>query len=158
MEGWGDHQEPLKIIVADNPVTYSQPGHIQVIWHCTMLKVWSWKPRTHEQFLALNKRYRITLWGDATTWELSQINNYDTSIDKGHHNKVKVSAGLKEIWNQIAQYQSMIDALQWTTTIGWWDINTAVITSSGSCKAPQVGHLNRLRNIYRYLLKIPRLN
>jgi hypothetical protein len=53
-----------------------------------------------------------------------------------------------------AQCQSMIGALQWTVTIGRFGINTAVMTMSGFCKAPRVGHLNRLKRIYGYLLKM----
>jgi hypothetical protein len=33
--------------------------------------------------------------------------------------------------DQIAQYQSVINALQWIVTIGRFDINTAVMTMSG---------------------------
>jgi hypothetical protein len=55
---------------------------------------------------------------------------------------------------QIAQYQSMIGALQWIVTIGHFDINTAVMTMCGFCMAPRVGHLNRLKQIYGYLLKM----
>jgi hypothetical protein len=35
----------------------------------------------------------------------------------------------------------------------WADINTAAMTMSGFHMAPRVGHLNRLRHIYGYLLK-----
>jgi hypothetical protein len=55
---------------------------------------------------------------------------------------------------QIAQYQSMIGALQWIVTIGRFDINTAVMTMSGFRMAPRVGHLNRLKRIYGYILKM----
>jgi hypothetical protein len=48
----------------------------------------------------------------------------------------------------------MICALQWIVTIGRFDINTAVMTMSGFCIAPRVGHLNRLSCIYGYLLKM----
>jgi hypothetical protein len=41
--------------------------------------------------------------------------------------------------DEIAQYQSMIGALQWILTIGRFDINTAVM--SGFRMAPRVGHL-----------------
>jgi hypothetical protein len=55
---------------------------------------------------------------------------------------------------KIAQYQSMIDALQWIVTIGQFDIHSAVMTMSGFRMAPRIGHLNRLRRIYGYLLKM----
>jgi hypothetical protein len=55
---------------------------------------------------------------------------------------------------QITQYQSMIGALQWIVNIGRLDIHTAVMTMSGFRMAPRVGHLNRLKRIYGYLLKM----
>jgi hypothetical protein len=56
--------------------------------------------------------------------------------------------------DQIAQYQSMIDALQRIVTIGMFDINTAVVTMSGFRMSPRIGNLNRLRRIYGYLSKM----
>jgi hypothetical protein len=50
-------------------------------------------PRTYEQVICLNKRNGNTLWQDAATLELTQIDDYDTFIDKGHHTKVKTPAG-----------------------------------------------------------------
>jgi hypothetical protein len=37
------------------------------------------------------------LWVDAATLELTQIDDYDTFIDKGHHIKVKAPDGYKKI-------------------------------------------------------------
>jgi hypothetical protein len=54
--------------------------------------------------------------------------------------------------DQIAQYQSMIGALQWIVMIGRFDIHSAVITMSRFRMAPRIGHLNRLRYIYGSLL------
>jgi hypothetical protein len=48
----------------------------------------------------------------------------------------------------------MIGALQWIVIIGRFDINTSVMTMSGFCMAPRVGHINRLKRIYGYLLKM----
>jgi Fe2+ transport system protein B len=45
----------------------------------------------------------------------------------------------------------MIGALQWIVTIGRLDIHTAVMTMSGFCMAPRIGHLNGLKRIYGYL-------
>jgi hypothetical protein len=39
-------------------------------------------PRTYEQALKLDKRNGNTLWEDAATLELTQIDDYDTFIDK----------------------------------------------------------------------------
>jgi hypothetical protein len=71
-----------------------------------------WKhPKIYEQALGLDKRNRNTLRGETTLLELTQINDYDTFIDNGHYNKVKTPDGFRKTQDQIAQYQSMIDAL-----------------------------------------------
>jgi Reverse transcriptase (RNA-dependent DNA polymerase) len=54
-------------------------------------------PRTFEQAIRLDKRNGNTLWEDAATSELTQIDDYDTFIDKGHHTKVKAPIGYKKI-------------------------------------------------------------
>jgi hypothetical protein len=109
-------------------------------------------PRTYELALGLDKRNRNTLRGDASMMELTQINEYDTFIDKGHYTKVKTPDGFKKTQDQIAQYQSMIDALQQIVTNGWFNIKTAVITMSEFHMSPRVGHLNSSNCTYRYLL------
>jgi hypothetical protein len=73
-------------------------------------------------------------------------------LDKGDHPEFDTSEFCDAY--QITQYQSMIGALQWNVTIGRGDINTAVMTMSGFRMAPRIGHLNRLRRIYRYLSKM----
>jgi Reverse transcriptase (RNA-dependent DNA polymerase) len=54
-------------------------------------------PRTYKQALCLDKRNGNTLWADAAELELTQIDDYDTFIDKGHHTKVKPPDGYKKI-------------------------------------------------------------
>jgi hypothetical protein len=54
-------------------------------------------PRIYEQALCLDKRNGNTLWADAATLELTEIDYYDTFIDKGHHTKVKAPDGYKKI-------------------------------------------------------------
>jgi hypothetical protein len=73
-------------------------------------------------------------------------------LEKGDHLELDTSKLCTT--EQIAQYQSMIGALQWIVTIGRLDINTAVMTMSGFYMAPRVGQLNRLRRIYGYLWKM----
>jgi hypothetical protein len=94
------------------------------------------------QALCLEKRKRNTLRGGTTTLELTQINEYNTFIGKGHYTKVKTPEGLKNTQDQIAQYQSMIDALQWIVTTGRFNINTAGMATFESHMSPRVGHLN----------------
>jgi hypothetical protein len=73
-------------------------------------------------------------------------------LEKGDHPEIDTSKLCTT--DQIAQYQSMIGALQWIVTIGCFDINTAVMTMSGFHMSPRVGHLNCLKWIYGYLLKM----
>jgi Reverse transcriptase (RNA-dependent DNA polymerase) len=54
----------------------------------------------------------------------------------------------------IHQYQSLISVLQWTITLGRFDIATAVMTMSGFRVAPHQGHLDRLKRICGYLSKM----
>jgi Reverse transcriptase (RNA-dependent DNA polymerase) len=58
-------------------------------------------PRTYEQALRLDKKNGNTLWEDAATLELTQIDDYTTFIDIGHHTKVKPPAGYKKIWDHL---------------------------------------------------------
>jgi hypothetical protein len=73
-------------------------------------------------------------------------------LENGDHPELDTSE--LSTTEQIAQYQSMIGALQWIVTFGRFDINTAVMTMSESHMAPRVGHLNRLKQIYGYQLKM----
>jgi Reverse transcriptase (RNA-dependent DNA polymerase) len=73
-------------------------------------------------------------------------------LEKGDHPELDTSELCTT--EQIMQYQSMIGALQWIVTIGHFDIKAAVMTMSGFRIAPRVGHLNRLKQIYGYLLKM----
>jgi len=57
--------------------------------------------------------------------------------------------------NVISMYQSMIGALQWTISLGRFDIATAVMTMSSFHVAPHEGHLDRVKHIYGYLAKYP---
>jgi hypothetical protein len=73
-------------------------------------------------------------------------------LGKGDHPKLDTSEVCTQ--EQITQYQSMIGAIQWIVTISQFDINTAIMTMPGFRMAPRVGHLNRLKHIYGYLLKM----
>jgi hypothetical protein len=54
-------------------------------------------PRTYEQAVQFDKRNGNTKWQDASALELSQINEYEVFIDKGHHTKAKIPSGYKKI-------------------------------------------------------------
>jgi hypothetical protein len=53
----------------------------------------------------------------------------------------------------IHQSHSLIGVLQWTITLGRFDIATAVMTMSGFRVAPRQGHLDRLKRRCVYLPK-----
>jgi hypothetical protein len=47
--------------------------------------------------MRLDQRIGNNLWGDAITLELTQIDDYDTFIDQGHHTKFNAPSGYKKI-------------------------------------------------------------
>jgi hypothetical protein len=53
----------------------------------------------------------------------------------------------------IRKFQSLIGTLQWTISLGRFDIGTAVMTMSSFRVAPRVGHLERIKQICGYLSK-----
>jgi hypothetical protein len=72
-------------------------------------------------------------------------------LEKGDHPELDNSPELDI--DDIKRYKSMIGALQWTVSIGRFDILAAVMTMSRFRVAPRVGHLDRLKRIYGYLKK-----
>ena len=74
-----------------------------------------------------------------------------TPMVKGDHPELDDSPELDK--DGIKQYQSMIGALQWTVTLGRFDIMAAVMTMSRFRIAPRIGHLDRLKRVYGYLKK-----
>lgn len=57
--------------------------------------------------------------------------------------------------NGIDEYQSLIGMLQWTVTLGRFDIACAVMTMSRFRTIPREGHLHLLKHIFGYLRKNP---
>jgi len=53
----------------------------------------------------------------------------------------------------ISKYQSLIGVLQWTISLGRFDLGTTVMTMSSFRVAPRVGHLERLKRACGYLAK-----
>ena len=51
-------------------------------------------------------------------------------------------------------HQSLIGSLQWCISLGRFDIAFAVMTMSAFWTAPRVGHLEHLKRICGYLLKM----
>jgi hypothetical protein len=70
-------------------------------------------------------------------------------LEKNNHPELDTSELLDDVG--IKQYQSMIGAIQWSVSLGRFDVHTAVMTMSQFRLAPRVGHLQRLQRLYGYL-------
>ncbi len=73
-------------------------------------------------------------------------------LERNDHPELDTSPLLDE--DGIRKYQSLIGTLQWTITLGRFDIGTAVMTMSSFRVAPREGHLERLQRICGYLAKM----
>ena len=73
-------------------------------------------------------------------------------LEKGDHPEMDTSKELD--LEGIKIYQSLVGALQWAIQIGRLDITTAVMTMSSFRTNPQKGHLDRVKRICGYLLKM----
>ena len=78
--------------------------------------------------------------------------NVTSPLEKNDHPELDTSPLLEE--DGIRKYQSLIGVLQWTITLGRFDIATAVMTMSSYRVAPRAGHLDRLKRICGYLSKM----
>ena len=78
--------------------------------------------------------------------------NMSSPLEKGDHPELDTTPLLDEdgTW----KYQSLIGALQWTISLNRFDIGTAVMTMSGFRVAPREGHLDRVKRIVGYLVKM----
>jgi hypothetical protein len=76
---------------------------------------------------------------------------YSSPLEKGDHPELDTTVFLEQ--DKIEIYQSLIGAIQWSVSIGRWDIQSAVMTMSSFRAQPRYGHLERLRRIYGYLCK-----
>jgi Reverse transcriptase (RNA-dependent DNA polymerase) len=79
--------------------------------------------------------------------------NFSSPLEKNDHPELDNSIELGP--EDTTKYQSMIGALQWVTTLGRFDVLTAVMTMSRFRALPRIGHLTRLKRIYGYLQKFP---
>ncbi len=77
--------------------------------------------------------------------------NVQAPLEKNDHPELDTSELLDV--EGISKYQSLIGTLQWTITLGRFDVATAVMTMSGFRVAPRTGHLARLKRICGYLAK-----
>ena len=77
--------------------------------------------------------------------------NISSPFEHGDHPEMDDSELLDEEGIQI--YQSLVGSLQWSVSLGRFDIACALMTMSRFCAAPRQGHLKRLQQMYGYLLK-----
>ena len=78
--------------------------------------------------------------------------NVLSPLVKNDHPELDDSPMLDE--DGIRKYQSLIGTLQWTITLGRFDVGTAVMTMSSFRVAPREGHLERLCRICGYLYRM----
>ena len=74
---------------------------------------------------------------------LAQAPSTQSPLAKNDHPELDTSDLLDE--DGIVQYQSLIGILQWTITLGRFDVGTAVMTMSGFRVALREGHMARLQ-------------
>ena len=51
------------------------------------------------------------------------------------------------------KYIKMVGQLQWLVTLGRYDLNAQVSTTSKFRAAPRQGHMDRLKRIYSYAIR-----
>ena len=72
-------------------------------------------------------------------------------LNRGDHPELDTSDFLDDDGVEI--YQSLIGAMQWAISIGRFDIQTEIMTLSGFRAQPQIGHFERFKRVYSYLIK-----
>jgi hypothetical protein len=73
-------------------------------------------------------------------------------LEKGDHPELDVSDLIE--YEGIQQFQSLVGSMQWTASLGRFDIATAVMTLSGFRAAPRHEHLERAKGVVGYLSKM----
>ena len=76
---------------------------------------------------------------------------YKTPMDKDYHPELDDSPLLNAEFH--SRYRSMVGSLNWTITIGRFDIQYAVTTLARYSHAPREGHLKAVLRIFGYLKK-----
>ena len=79
-----------------------------------------------------------------------QNEKISSPLDPGDHLELDTSPMLDDTGTKI--FQSLTSAFQWVITLGRWDIMTAVITLSSFQALSRVGHLERVKRVYNYLM------
>jgi hypothetical protein len=73
-------------------------------------------------------------------------------LDSNDHPELDDSEFLEE--NETKIYQSMIGSAQWIVSIGRFDVAVHIMTLSSFRAQPRRGHLDRIKRIYAYLIKM----
>ncbi len=98
------------------------------------------------------KQYIEKMWGNFECMFGHPHRQVVTSpIEKNEHPELDTMDLLAD--DDIVKYQSLIGALQWVVSIGWFDVMTAIMTLSSFQAAPQQGHMECIKHIYGTLLR-----
>jgi hypothetical protein len=81
-----------------------------------------------------------------------KTNKITSALVKGNHPKIDDSAFLEE--EGLQHYQLLIGQLQWSISLGRFDIAVAIMTVSAFRSAPRKGHLDRVKRVCGYLSKM----
>ena len=75
-----------------------------------------------------------------------------TPLEKNDHSELDTSEILEG--QEVNHFLTMVGQLQWLITLGRYDIQALVITMSRDRAQPRKGHLDRLKRIYAYVIRI----
>ena len=109
--------------------------------------------RDNDGILCMSPKKYITEWlasSYMTMFGEKPKTRSKSPLESGDHPETDISELLDA--EEIQQYQSLIGALQWTVTLGRYDIMCTVMTMSSFRSAPRIGHLERLKRICGYLM------
>ena len=88
---------------------------------------------------------------DLQHFKTKPVQRERSPLQKGDHPELDTSPFLDENDKEI--YMSLVGSAQWSISIGCFDIQSAIMTMSKFCSAPRSGHLDRMKQIIRYLCK-----
>ena len=77
--------------------------------------------------------------------------NAKSPLEKNDHPELDNNELCNE--EQITKYMCMIGQLQWTITLGRYDILAHVMSMSRFRLAPKIGHFESMKRLYGYLAK-----
>ena len=78
---------------------------------------------------------------------------YSAPMENGDHPELDISEFLEV--DGIAQYQSLVGALQWAITLGHFELLAGIASMASFRVAPRVGHMERLKRMYGFIRRRP---